>query len=74
MVIIVVIMMIVTIMINNIHNCVFLTFSHEPVILMGRNMAESCKQQPLQNSAPNVRTLPEKPLKTLLTHQNDHRG
>ena len=37
-------------------------------------MAQNCKQQPLQNSTPNVRRLPEKPLKTLPTHQNDHRG
>ena len=51
-----------------------MTFWHKPIILRGCNMAQFCKQQPLQNSAPNVRTLPEKPLKTLLTHQNDHRG
>ena len=37
-------------------------------------MAQICIQQPLQNSAPNVRRQSEKPLKTLLTHQNDHRG
>ena len=37
-------------------------------------MAQIRMQQPLQNSAPNVGRLPEKPLKTLLTHQNDHRG
>ena len=37
-------------------------------------MARIYIQQPLQNSAPNVRRLPEKPLKTLLTHQNDHLG
>ena len=36
-------------------------------------MAQTCKQHAVQNSAPNVRRLPEKPLKMLLTHQNDHR-
>ena len=49
-------------------------FGHEAVILRGCNMAQICIQQPLQNSASNVRRLPQKPLKTLLTHQNDHRG
>ena len=53
---------------------VFLKFWHQLVILKGCNMAEFCKQQPVQNSAPNVRKLPGKPLKMLLTHQNDHRG
>ena len=51
-----------------------MTFRHKPVILRGCNMTRICIQQPLQNSAPNVSRLPEKPLKTLLTHQNDHRG
>ena len=49
-------------------------FWHELVISRGFNMAQFCKQQPVQNSAPNVLGLPEKPLKTLLTQQNDHRG
>ena len=39
----------------------------------GCNIAQLCRQHALQNSAPNVRRLPEKPLKTLLAHQNDHR-
>ena len=50
-----------------------MTFGPEPVILRGCNIAQLSKQQPIQNLAPNVRGLPEKPLKTLLTHQNDHR-
>ena len=52
---------------------VFLMFWPEPVILRGRNTAQFRKQQPVQNSAPNVRRLPEKPLKTPQTHKNDHR-
>ena len=52
----------------------FLTFWPEPVTLRGPNIAHFRKQEPIQNSAPNVRRLPEKPLKTVLTHQNDHRG
>ena len=47
---------------------------HELGILRGCNLTQFCKQQREQNSAPNVWRLPEKPLKTLLTHQNDHRG
>ena len=48
-------------------------FWPESVILRGCNIAPLCKQQPIQNSAPNGRRLPEKPLQTLLTHENDHR-
>ena len=32
-----------------------------PFILRGCNIAEFCKQQPIQNSAPNARRLPQKP-------------
>ena len=52
---------------------VFRTFWPEPVILKGCNKAQFGKQQPIQNSAPNVRRLPKKTLKTPLTYQNDHR-
>ena len=52
---------------------VFLTLWPEPVILRGCNIAHFFNQKPNQNSAPNVRRLPEKPLKPLLTHQNNHR-
>ena len=51
----------------------FLTFWPQPVVLRGRNTAQFRKQQPIQNSAPNVRRLPEKPLKPPLIHQKDHR-
>ena len=52
---------------------VFLMFWPKAVILRGCNIAQFRKQQPVQNSAPNVRRMPEKPLKPPLIHQNDHR-
>ena len=51
----------------------FLTFWPELVILRGYNMMSIRMQEPLRNSAPNFRRLPEKLLKTVLIHQNDHR-
>ena len=51
---------------------VFLTFCHELVILRGYNIVQLRKQEPISNSAPNFRRLPEKLLKTVLIHQNDH--
>ena len=50
----------------------FPTFWPEPVILRGYNIVQLRKQEPIPNSAPNFRRLPEKLLKTVLIHQNDH--
>ena len=50
-----------------------MTFWPEPVPLRGYNMMERCKQEPIQNSARNFRRPPEKLLKTVLIHQNNHR-
>ena len=48
------------------------TFWPELVILRGYNTLQLRKQEPIPNSAPNFRRLPEKLLKTVLMHQNDH--
>ena len=50
----------------------FPTFRPKSVILRGRNMLQLRKQEPEPNSAPNFRRLPEKLLKTVLIHQDDH--
>ena len=50
----------------------FPTFWHEPIILRGNNMSQISTWQPVQNSAPIRRRLVEKPLKTMLFHQNDY--
>ena len=50
----------------------FPTFWHEPIILRGSTMSQICTWQPVQNSAPFLRRLVEKPLKTVLFHQNDY--
>ena len=48
----------------------FLTFGPQLVILRGYNMLQLRKQEPIPNSAPNFRRLPENLLKTILIHQN----
>ena len=48
-------------------------FCHEPIILRGNNMGQIGTWQPVQNSAPILRRLVEKPLKTVLFHQNDYK-
>ena len=50
----------------------FPTFCHELIILRGYNMGQIRTWQPVQNSAPIWRRLVEKPLKTVLFHQNDY--
>ena len=47
-------------------------FWPEPVILRGFNMLQLRKWEPIPNSAPNFRRMPQKLLKTVLIHQNDH--
>ena len=50
----------------------FLTFWPDLVNLRGYNMVQLRKQEPIPNSAPYLRRLPEKQLKTILIHQNDY--
>ena len=50
----------------------FPTLWPKPVILRGYNIVQLPKQELIHNSAPNFRRLPEKLLKTVLMHQNDH--
>ena len=50
----------------------FPTFCHESIILRGYNMCQIRTWQPEQNLAPIWRRLVEKPLKTVLFHQNDY--
>ena len=50
----------------------FPTFWHELIILRGGNKGQICPWQPVKNSAPIRRRLVEKPLKTVLFHQNDY--
>ena len=50
----------------------FPTFWQELIILRGNNMGPIGTWQPVQNSAPIRRRLVEKPLKTVLFHQNDY--
>ena len=50
----------------------FLTFWHELIILRGNNICQIGTWQPVQNSAPILRRLVEKPLKTVLFDQNDY--
>ena len=44
----------------------------EPVILRGYNIVQLSKPEPIPNSAPNLRRLRKKLLKTVLIHQNNH--
>ena len=48
-------------------------FCHEPIILRGNKLGQIGTWQPVQNSAPILRRLVEKPLKTVLFHQNDYK-
>ena len=48
------------------------TFWQKLIILRGDNMGQIHTWQPVQNSAPIRRRLVEKPLKTVLFHQNDY--
>ena len=50
----------------------FPTFWPEPVNLRGYNMVQLRKQEPIPNSAPYFRRLPEKLFKAVLIHQYDH--
>ena len=50
----------------------FPTFCHELIILRGKNKGQISTWQPVQNSAPIRQRLVEKPLKTVLFHQNDY--
>ena len=50
----------------------FPMFCHEWIILRGNYMGQFRTWQPVQNSAPIWRRLVEKPLKTVLFHQNNY--